>query len=218
MSYIWEEYDKELYYYVPKFKQSYYQEVWKREGKFVPVNLYNRFMDVFYRNEDRENEKRIRQDNKFKDIVNVSVHLLSQMDRLRGISLEDIKMSLVFDDITNDLYGEEIREIVHVLEYRELYIILKELVKSIDTQNKECVFDETLKLIFGKVNIYKEKSTDKTIVYIESIRSEYRERVFKLVCLLFADIALSLECFWANEHFGVIGAYSTMRIDRLHIY
>lgn len=218
MSYIWEEYNKELYYYVPRDKQSYYQEVWKREGKFVAVNLYNRFMDIFFQNDDFMNEKRICQDNRFKDIVNVSIHILSQLDRFRGVTLEDIKMSLVFDDIMNGLYGERIKILVDMLEYRELYIVLKELVKNYDSNNRECLFDETLRLIFGKVNIYKERSSDTTIVYIETIRNEYREYVFELICTLFSDINLSIECFWANEHFGIIDMDSTMKIDRLCVY
>lgn len=218
MSYIWEEYDKDIYFYVPRDKQSYYQEVWKREGKFVPVNLYNRFMDVFFNNNDVLDDNRIKCDDKFQDIVNITVHLLAQQDRLRGLSLEDIKMSVVFLDINNGLYGDYVKKIVGSLKYRELYIVLKSLVKASDSFNRECLFDETLRLVFGKVNIYKENSTGKTIVYIEKIRNTYREQVFDLISILFADFNLILECFWANEHFGVIDIDSTMRIDRLCVY
>ena len=73
-------------------------------------------------------------------------------------------------------------------------------------------------MLFGKVIIYHESSSDKTMVYIEKIRTDYAEKLYRLCELLFADMDLSIEVFWATEHFGIIGNPSTMKINSMRIY
>ena len=159
MSYIWENYDKENYYYIPKNNVSNYQEVWSyNDRKMVPVNVYNRFMDVFYpkefvinsdlnqkeiRQRLRQIEQRYKNDEKIKDIVNIIIHQLAMWDRLAGVTLEDIEMSLLYDDIKNGLYGKCLMDEIDSLKKEDLYFILKELVKSNSLKNKKTLFDES---------------------------------------------------------------------------
>lgn len=234
MSYIWENYDKKNYYYIPKNNVSNYQEVWSyNDSKLVPVNIYNRFMDVFYpkefvinkdlnqkeiRQRLRQIEQRYKNDEKIKDIVNIIIHQLAMWDRFVGVTLEDIEMSLLYDDIKNGLYGKRLMDEIDSLKKEDLYFILKELVKSNSLKNKKTLFDEVLYLLFGKVIFYKKNMDNKIIVYIEQFRNEYREKVFNIAKYLFADMQLEIEVFWANEHFGIIGNESTMHIDRINIY
>lgn len=234
MSYIWENYDKKNYYYIPKNNVSNYQEVWSyNDSKIVPVNVYNRFMDVFYpkefvinkdlnqkeiRQRLRQLEQRYKNDEKIKDIVNIIIHQLAMWDRFAGVTLEDIEMSLLYDDIKNGLYGKHLMDEIDSLKKEDLYFILKELVRSNSLKNKKTLFDEVLHLLFGKVIFYKKNMDNKIIVYIEQFRNEYREKVFNIAKYLFADMQLEIEVFWANEHFGIIGNESTMHIDRINIY
>lgn len=234
MSYIWENYDKKNYYYIPKNNVSNYQEVWSyNDSKIVPVNVYNRFMDVFYpkefvinkdlnqkeiRQRLRQLEQRYKNDEKIKDIVNIIIHQLAMWDRFAGVTLEDIEMSLLYDDIKNGLYGKYLMDEIDSLKKEDLYFILKELVRSNSLKNKKTLFDEVLYLLFGKVIFYKKNMDNKIIVYIEQFRNEYREKVFNIAKYLFADMQLEIEVFWANEHFGIIGNESTMHIDRINIY
>lgn len=222
MSYLWEEYQPENYYFIPQKKQSYYQEIWRKDGKYVPVNIYNRFEDIFFpmelNDKCRELEKRYKKDDKFKDVINVFFHELVMLDRLDGITLEDIEMALLYDDIDNELYGKKIKILINNLNFEDLYIILKELLKTRKIKNTISLFDEVLHLIFGKTIIYKENSSGKTFVYIEKARDEYNEKLFELIVCLFADMGLDIECIWANEHFGITGNSSTMRIGSISIY
>lgn len=225
MSYIWEEYSPENYFYIPEKKSSYYEEVWRKNGKNIPVNVFNRFGEIFYASticEDRsflyEVNKRYKNDDRFKEITNLIIHQMALFDRLAGITLEDIKMALVYDDIISGLYGDLVCDVVDSLQFEDLYIILKELVKNIDGKQSEVVFDEILHLLFGKVIFYKENSTEKTMIYIEKTGNEYRKKLYELVNYLFADMGLEIEVFWANEHFGIIGVDSTMKIDKLCVY
>ena len=225
MAYIWQNYKKENYYYIPQTKQSYYEEVWKKTEKYIPVNIFNRFIDIFYpetvtndHSDLRKMELRYKKDDKFENIVNLILHQLAIWDRCRGLTLEDMIMSLIYDDICNGLYGENLKRRVELLKFDDLYIILKELAKSSLEKNVEVLLDEVLHLLFGKVFIYKEKSTGKTLIYIEKIRNDYRENLFATIVYLFADMELKIECFWANEHFGIIGNDSTMHIGKIRIY
>lgn len=223
MAYIWEDYDKENYYYIPNKNISSYQEVWEN-NKRIPVNIYNRFMDVFYPEELgekcdlRQIEKSYKSDDKIKDIVNIIIHKLAMMDRFLGVTLEDVKMSLLYDDIKSGLYGNSLADEIDILETDDLYIVLKECVKRNSLKNRETLFDEVLHLLFGKVIFYKRNMDNKIIVYIEKLRNEYREKLFEIVKYLFADMQLEIEVFWANEHFGIIGNDSTMHIDSINIY
>lgn len=225
MAYIWQNYKKDNYYYIPKKKQSYYEEIWKKTEKYIPVNIFNRFTDIFFPvsvendpNGLREMELRYKKDSKFKNIVNLVLHQLTIWDRCKGITLEDVIMSLLYDDICNGMYGENVRKGITLLEFDDLYIILKELTKHSMEKNIKVLLDETLHLLFGKVFIYKEKSTGNTMIYIEQIRNKYREHLYNMVIYLFADMELKIECFWANEHFGIIGNDSTMHIGKIRIY
>lgn len=225
MAYVWEKYNTDNYYYIPKYKQSYYEEIWRNNGRYVPVNIYNRFSDIFYPIEFsdnqamlREAERRYKDDDKFKDITNIIMHQLALWDRLEGITLEDIEMSLLYDDIREGLYGNKIKNEIERLEFDDLYIILKELVKSKMEKNSKVLLDEVLHLLFGKVIFYRENSTGKTLIYIEQIRNEYRERLYEIAIYLFSDMELEIESFWANEHFGLIGNESTTKIGKIRIY
>ena len=166
----------------------------------------------------REVEYRYKDNDKFKDIFNVFLHQLARWDRLKGITFEDIEMSIIYEDIKEGLYGNKLKSEIDKLLFDDMYIILKELVKRSTGKNREVLFDEILHLLFGKVIFYKEKSTGKTLIYIELLRNQYRENLCEIVVYLFADMELEIEIFWANEHFGIIGNKSTMRIDNIHIY
>lgn len=223
MAYIWQNYSVENYYYIPKCKQSYYEEIWRTCEKHIPVNIFNRFNDIFYPEELIEKpeilgeiEKKYKFDDKYRDIVNLIIHQLIYFDRLRGVTLDDIKMSLIYDEINDLLWGENISDMVSRLEFGDLFIVLYEFVKK--QTSMVTLYDEVLHMLFGKVIVYKEKSSDITIVYIERIRNSYRENLYSIVEFLFADLELDLEVIWANEHFGVIGNLSTMKIDKLSIY
>lgn len=224
MAYIWEKYNKDNYYYIPEDRQSYYQEVWRKDGKYVPVNVYNRFFDLFYpiclSDEPelvKKAEERYKKNDKFKDIVNLIIHQLASWDRLKGMTLEDIKMSLVYDSIKEGLYGDRLKDEIDNLAFEDLYIILKELVKSSVEKNREVLLDEVLHWLFGKTILYKENPTGRILIYIEQIRTHYREKLYEIVIYLFADMELKIENFWANEHFGIIGNESTMRIGSIHM-
>ena len=128
MAYIWEKYNKDNYYYIPEDRQSYYQEVWRKDGKYVPVNVYNRFFDLFYpiclSDEPelvKKAEERYKKNDKFKDIVNLIIHQLASWDRLKGMTLEDIKMSLVYDSIKEGLYGDRLKDEIDNLAFEDLY-------------------------------------------------------------------------------------------------
>lgn len=223
MAYIWQNYNKENYYYISGENASSYQEVWE-DNRELPVNIYNRFIDIFYPEElDQKDyfgkmEQKYINDEKTKDIVNIIIHQLAIWDRLSGITLEDIKMALLYDDIKTGLYGKNFMSMIDDLKKEDLYIILKGLVKSNSLSNRETLFDEILHLLFGKVILYKKSMNNIIIVYIEKLRNSYREEIFNIVKYLFADMQLEIEVFWGNEHFGVIGNNSTMHIDRINIY
>lgn len=223
MAYIWENYDSNNYYYIPKYKQSYYEEVWENSKKYVPVNIYNRFTDIFFpeslteqKDELIELDSKYKNNSRYKDIVNVILHQLVLFDRMRGITISEIKMSIVYDNIINGYFGADLKKDINELVFSDLYVVLNEYVKA--QTITDTVFDEVLHLLFGKVIIYNEKSTGKTLIYIEKIRNNYREKLFSVAKFLFADMDLIIEVFWANEHFGIIGNSSTMKIDQITIY
>lgn len=225
MSYIWENYSEENYYFVQNKNQSYYEEVWKKYGNDIPVNLYRRFTELFFPAKLCGNVEifkrlayRYKNDGRFQDIVNVFLHQLCYFDRLRGITSEDLEMALVYDEISRGLYGVDTIDAVRSLKFDDLYIILKELVKLSRSKQRENLFGEALHLLFGKVIIYYDHSSDKTLVYIEQIRNAYREKLYQLAVFLFADLDIQQEIYWANEHFGIIENNSTMVIGKIKIY
>lgn len=225
MGYIWEEYKEDNFYYFPQGRQSYYLEVWRKNGKRIPINPYYRFTEVFFPlllGDDGEKMKCIKDRYQrkpiFEEIFNLITHQLAILDRLNALSLEDIKMSLLIDEILSNQYGEEVKLMISGLQFDDLYIILKELVKWRETGEREILFDEVLQLLFQKVIIYKENTEGKILVYIEEIRNDYKEKLVNLVLFLFADMELMIEVFFANEHFGIIGNDSTMKVGKISCY
>lgn len=223
MSYIWEDYNSKNYYYMPDGKQSYYEEIWKKCKKNIPVNIYNRFQDVFFpealikeKSKIIELNNKYKHDKKYRDVVNLILHQLVFFDRIRGITLDEIKMAILYDEINQGYFGNELKDYISELKFCDLYVVLKEYIKSLESTYT--VFDEVLKLLFGKIFIYNERYTQKIMICIEKVRTEYNEKLFFILKFLFANMRLNIEVFWKNEHFGIIDNEETMRIDNLAIY
>ena len=223
MAYIWNDYRKDKYYSIASSKASSYVEVWDSSTQYPSVNIHNRLTDVFYPEklmsevELNEIKQLYRENLRLQDFFNIVFHHLAQADRMRGITKEDVLMQLLRKDIEEGRYGVFIQENIGQLLDEHQYIIMKMLLQYQKDEEKRIVFDEVLHLIFGKVLIYKEQSSGKTYVYVEQLRTKYNELLFEIIKYLFMDMKLVMENYWANEHFGIIGVDTTMKIDRFTI-
>ncbi len=174
-------------------------------------------------------ERLYKTDGAYRDIVNIILHAMARLDRIRGVSAEEIKMGLVYKELREGLYGSFVRDNIDRLRDRDLTGVLRMLVKHEESDGRERLFSECLETVFGRFIAYHEKSTGKNLIYIERPVNEYcevlkkgertyNETLFCIVLYLFADIGAEVEVFWENEHFGLIGRDFSMKMDQLCIY
>ena len=222
MSYIWQEYSKQNRFKVTFEKISPYLEVWDMNDKNnISVNPLIRINETLFPDLDTEQmidlSKKYESEENYIEIVNLIIHEIAQIDRIKGIDLLYIWGAFERKTIEEGIYGIECASLFNAISNKKKQdILLRYLAKYDMSKQRENMFDSALNALFNGVKMYYERSTDHVHIYIDEPKNDDNENLYSLVSLLFKDINIKDEVTW-NNHFGIIGFDAVMIQDEIQI-
>lgn len=234
MAYIWTNYSPERRYALSGRHISPYMEVWDSGMDPIPVNIFYRLHSLLLP-EGSFRDKAAREyevselllnymgegaDQRYPEIANVVIHYIAQLDRLRGLRLEEVVDALLEEDIRGGVYGDWARDTFQDVfqadgldqEYRRAF--LRCLTKYTLGIQRENVFDTALYALFSDTRLYFEKSTETLHIYLGDEHTPKAEKRYRLCEFFFQDLLLCTSVMWKGGHFGVIGWDESMVLDR----
>lgn len=215
MSWIWHNYTKDRKFFCGKNFAPYDEmNIPYNDENEAYVNVLFRFSDIF----DADLIEKIDEES-----FNIIIHFLVGLDRLKGISTEDIEEGLIFSELISERYGIRIKELFTFMNDSDQ----KKILRYIRKRKKGDKFGTTFIDIFlnlfdtGEQVVFFEKSTKNTYCYCGRDDCEYNRKKFELIKLLFADINCRINELWGNC-ISVIGEerkymYSVPIIDEMKI-
>ena len=221
MAYIWQEYDKNSRFVVSFEGMSPYMEVWDLYNKKnISVNPFYRIGDMLFPFEDAEKitdlADKYKNYGSYADIVNLIIHEIAQVDRIKGIDILFFCSCIEKKLILSGKYGNECAEIFESVSENKQNIILRYLAKYDMSNQRENVFDSSLNALFKGVKMYFENSTGIVHIFINERKTEENLKTYSLASLLFKDINVNDEVTWC-DHFGIIGFDEVMIQDSIQI-
>lgn len=219
MAYIWSDYDPKIKYRIDFGRISPYLEVWEREGNTVYVNVFYRLCEFLFPQEVAGDRKRFaelmeryEEDPRWQEIANLLMHWIAQADRQKGLSLQELVMWRVQEDILAGRYGDWLKEQFFGITEGQKDILLWYLAEYSQKRQRVVVYGSVLHRIFHTVRLYYEKSTGIVHLYIGQEQNEENAKLLAIIDYLFRDREIKVQVMWRGEHFGVIGVDETMRI------
>lgn len=217
MSYIWQGYNKNKKFKIPKKILSPYVEVWDAERDIVEVNSNYRFPNIFKELIGYDSSQNIEFD-KYKDeIINIIFHFLVYLDKKKGFDKEIVILKIIEDEIIRGLYGKNVKKYFQSLNEKDKKIILRNLKKFNEAEQRKDIFMNVIKEVFVYASIYHFQEINKTILCIFKEKSEINSNKYELICELFLDMEQKIEVVW-NEKIGIIGNKHNMKIGQFIIY
>ena len=220
MGHIWNEYKDDKYYYISAL--SPYLETWDNSTDSIGVNIDIRldkiiFPHSFIGDNDKINDLLMLfdSDDRYKDVFNLVCHFIAQIDMLQGLTSEFLIQEIIKHNIYKGRYGDKSRNIFNKLEKRDADNLCRYIAKYELKESREIQLDAAIKCLFNDVQIYREKSTEKTHVCINSNGTKYNRELFELICYFLKDVGTEVEAYWIGEHFGIIGIDETMQVDSI---
>lgn len=214
MSYIWQKYNENKKFKIPKRMLSPYIEVWDNDRDDIEVNFNYRFIAIF-----REfiKDSNFTNNDEAQQIINILFHFLANLDRKKGFDKEIAILEIIEYEIISGLYGETVKNYFESLNNKEKRIILRNLKKYNEDEQRKCIFINVIKEMFIHASIYNFVDTNKSILCIFNQENEKNLNKFKLICELFLDMNQKIEVIW-NKNIGIIGMKSSMKIGQFIIY
>lgn len=221
MAYIWQEYSKSNRFVISFEKISPYMEVWDLNDKNnISVNPFYRIGEMLFPDEDTENiiglSEKYESDKNYTDIVNLIIHEIAQIDRIKGIDLRLIYSFIERKFILDGKYGKECAALFKSIPKDKQEILLRYLSKYDMSNQRENVFDSALNALFEGVKIYFEHSTGIVHIFINERKTEESLKLYSLASVLFKDVNVNDEVTW-SDHFGIIGFDEVMIQDEIQI-
>lgn len=217
MSYIWQEYNKNKKFKIPEKILSPYVEVWDNERDIVEVNSNYRFSNIFKELINYDNFQDIELHNYKDEIINIIFHFLVYLDKQKGFDKEIVILKIIEDEIIKGLYGEDIKKYFQRLNEEDKKIILRNLKKYNEAEQRKDIFMDVIKEIFVYASIYDFQEINKTILCIFQEKNEINAIKYELICELFLDTRQKIEVVW-NKKIGIIGNKNNMKIGQFIIY
>ena len=181
----------------------------------IEVNPYYRYYEIFKDLFNINNEEDVEFRETFFDII---MHFIADIDAMSGMTKREFYLKFTIDDISNGILGDRIKEQFEVFNYNEKIIIAENLIKMYKTGQSLYLLKDTVRRIFVNTTIYANYETsDELLFYIPYVMSEINEAKIAFIKEFFLPIRFRTEIYW-EDHFGVIGADKTMKIDSIAIY
>ena len=215
MSYIWENYSDKKRFCVGR-KISPYFEILTENNTECEVNPLLRFQEIFTFETDDWKEDLEENCVNFKELENIVLHYLAQLDRLFGTNKKQLKVNCADSMIRNGGYGEKIRQNWEKLHFNERHVILNTLIERFESESVDNFLFKAAGRIFPAISLIYEKSSGTYYFYVNAKETDYNKIVMEVLVFFFHDIQNKTEVVWEN-HYGIIGCADTMRISEIKI-
>jgi hypothetical protein len=119
----------------------------------------------------------------------------------------------LFNDISNEVFGEELAKNILFFEKEEVDVVLSGLVTLYKTGLSIELFKKVLKRIFKNSIVYSSNERAKNIyIYLDEVKQIELENKVNLIVETFLPINMKPLIFW-DKHFGIIGLDNTMKVN-----
>lgn len=224
MSYIWNDYSNQKYYELAVENIVSGVEVWNTETKNTLVNVLPRLFDLFFSKSFIDSEEKYnnlvddyKNNPEYKDFFNLIIHFQSMFDRNSGFSIYDIYSMYIEKRILNNEFGEKIKELYLSCNSETRYILLNCYSEYLLSGNRKNMFEKFLELNYKLINIYHQKSSEVTYVYIHKEKNEKDIDTVNLAKYFLCDIKRNIEIMWEGEHLPFIGYDYTMVLGEMYL-
>ncbi len=181
----------------------------------VEVNPYYRYYEIFKNlfHPDNMNDLELRE--YFLDFV---LHFLAEIDRMQGMNKREFSIQFILREIDANVFGNTVRDNMHAFTKKEKEMVVLNILRLYQTDDEIYLLKDTMKRLFKHCMIYvKSEEQDELLLYIGQKKSELNEMKVRLVQEIFLPVNFQTEVYWQN-HFGIIGAEETMKLDRIALY
>lgn len=181
----------------------------------VEVNPYYRYYEIFKNlfHPDNMNDLELRE--YFLDFV---LHFLAQIDRMQGMNKREFSIQFILREIDANVFGNTVRDNMHAFTKKEKEMVVLNILRLYQTGDEIYLLKDTMKRLFKHCMIYvKSEEQDELLLYIGQKKSALNEMKVRLVQEIFLPVNFQTEVYWQN-HFGIIGAEETMKLDRIALY
>ncbi|MGE7090737.1 iron-dependent peroxidase [Lysinibacillus sp. NPDC048646] len=181
----------------------------------VEVNPYYRYYEIFKNlfHPDNMNDLELRE--YFLDFV---LHFLAEIDRMQGMNKREFSIQFILREIDANVFGNTVRDNMHAFTKKEKEMVVLNILRLYQTGDEIYLLKDTMKRLFTHCMIYvKSEEQDELLLYIGQKKSALNEMKVRLVEEIFLPVNFQMEVYWQN-HFGIIGAEETMKLDRIALY
>ncbi len=218
MSYLWEDYESKNEYVLALQKFCPYTEIFQTVNNVSRVNLLYRFAKVRESLNDCFESEEMLQNCIGKKGFDTLFHLLANIDFFAGISIQDLQMMDIYEEICRGYYGIEV-VLFEKFRFEHKYKILSYMIIRRNNKCRNNIFFDCITELFDVSLNYSEFS-DTYIIQIHS-KKEYiwdgkytSQDLYNVVKELLCDFWLKVEVYWSIP-IGILG--EEMKIEKVQI-
>ena len=187
----------------------------KHVPNIAQVNPYYRFTSVFkdYFNPDGEDEDIIR-----KQLFNVIVHYLAELDTYMGMTWREYEILLLIEDIKLGVFGKQTQEDFEFFKPVEKKIVCENVLRLYTIGEGIFLFQDIVKKLYPDSMVYgnlADKDVLMTHLFVKETDVDRRriEVLKKLLLPCFYEV----EIYWISL-FGLLGVDVTMKQEEFLMY
>lgn len=181
----------------------------------VEVNPYYRyyeiFKDLFPPESDGEEELK----NPLFDVV---LHFLADIDLRQGMNKQEFYVQFFLKDIEAGSFGKDVKDKMTWFTKVEKEQIATNMLKLYQTGDEIYLLKDTMRKLFKGCVIYlKPDVKDELLIYVGQEKCEMIQSKVELIQEIFLPLRFQTEIYW-KQHFGIMDAEETMRMDQIALY
>lgn len=208
MNYLWTDYRRDAFYFSDTEPAFPFEE----RGNGGGINFLLRFCKIFFplfKSFTPESRR---------EVENIFYHFLAQLDRNCGKHKFSFVEELLEQELAKNFYGDRAGDIFRQLTSNEQRKIARLLRLQEECEGRNLFFREAVKEFFPDAKIYFYKDEEKFLLWLPQQENSKRKGILELLTILFLEISCKPpEIFWEN-HFGIIDAPETMRLNQVVIF
>lgn len=218
MAYLWEDYKTKNEYVLALQKFCPYTEIFQTVNNVSRVNLLYRFSKVKDSLSDCFESEDTLKNSIGQKGFDTLFHLLANIDFFTGISVQDLQMMDIYDEICSGYYGIDV-ELFKKLKFEHKYKILSYMLLRRNDECRNNLFFDCVTELF-QVSLNYSEFADTYIIQVHGKRdylwedSYTSQDLYNLVKELLCDFWLKVEVCWYTP-IGILG--DEMKIDKIQI-
>lgn len=180
------------------------------QDEYIEINAFYRFQEIFQELFNINFKENTELKNVLFDIL---IHYLCELDLKQGLNKNEFYKKFLFEDIINNVYGEELAKNIIYFNKEEKDIFLNSFITLYKTGTSLQLFNKILSKIFKDSTVYLNKENPKDLyIYLGKYKDEVLKGKINAIIDTFLPISMKIHLFW-DKHFGILGSDNTMKIN-----